>query len=38
MNNFKVSGGESLGFALESNYIKNIVNKISQEKSQINLV
>ena len=31
INNFKVSGGESLGFALESNYIKNAVNAISQQ-------
>lgn len=31
INNFKVSGGESLGFALESNYIKNSVNSISQQ-------
>ncbi len=32
INNFKVSGGESLGFALESNYIKEVVNEISQEE------
>jgi len=31
INNFKVSGGENLGFALESNYIKEIVNQISQQ-------
>lgn len=31
INNFKVSGGESLGFALESNYIKQAINQISQE-------
>ncbi|MCL5018577.1 MAG: trypsin-like peptidase domain-containing protein [Candidatus Pacearchaeota archaeon] len=31
INNFKVGGGESLGFALESNYIKEIVNDISQQ-------
>ena len=31
INNFKISGGESLGFALESNYIKEIVNEISQQ-------
>ena len=31
INNFKLSGGENLGFALESNYIKEAVNKISQE-------
>jgi S1-C subfamily serine protease len=29
INNFKISGGESLGFALESNYIKNVVNQIA---------
>ena len=29
INNFKVGGGESLGFALESNEIKRIVNEIS---------
>lgn len=32
INNFKVGGGESLGFALESNYIKEVVNQISQDK------
>jgi S1-C subfamily serine protease len=31
INNFKVGGGESLGFALESNYIEDIVNEISQQ-------
>jgi len=31
INNFKISGGESLGFSLESNYIKDIVNQISEE-------
>lgn len=30
INNFKVKGSENLGFALESNYIKNIINNISQ--------
>jgi S1-C subfamily serine protease len=29
INNFKVSGSESLGFALESNYLKDIVDQIS---------
>jgi S1-C subfamily serine protease len=29
INNFKVGGGESLGFALESNYLKASVNEIS---------
>lgn len=31
INNFKIGGGESLGFALESNYIKDIVNEISNQ-------
>jgi len=31
INNFKVSSGESLGFALESNYIKEVVNDIAYE-------
>ena len=30
INNFKISDSESLGFALESNYIKTIINEISQ--------
>ena len=38
INNFKVSGGESLGFALESNYIKEVVNKISQQAMQKDLI
>ncbi len=29
INNFKVSGGDNLGFALESNYLEQAVNKIS---------
>lgn len=32
INNFKSSEGESLGFALEANYIKKIVNEIAQEE------
>lgn len=31
INNFKISGGENLGFALESNYIKQAVNDVSAE-------
>jgi len=31
INNFKIGSSESLGFALESNYIKEAVNSISQE-------
>lgn len=34
INNFKLSSGESLGFALESNYIKDAVNAISLESLQ----
>jgi len=29
INNFKIGGGESLGFALESNYLKKAINEIS---------
>ncbi len=37
--NFKISGdAEGLGFALESNYIKNVVNEISQEKLNQTLI
>ena len=38
INNFKIGGGESLGFALESNHIKNTVNEISQEALQKDLL
>src|SRR3990172_6906345 len=31
MNNFKISGGENLGFALESDYIETAVNNIALE-------
>jgi serine protease Do len=31
INNFKIGSGESLGFALESNYIKDFVNDVSLE-------
>ena len=31
INNFKISSGENLGFALESNYIKQAVNEIAQQ-------
>ncbi len=30
INNFKIGGGENLGFALESNYIKRYVNRIAK--------
>jgi S1-C subfamily serine protease len=32
MNNFKISGGESLGFALEANTIKEVINQIALEQ------
>ena len=38
INNFKLGSGESLGFALESNYIKDAVNAISQEKLEKNIL
>lgn len=38
INNFKISGGENLGFALESNYIKDVVNDISEQALSIVLI
>lgn len=38
INNFKLGGAEGMGFALESNYIKSAVNKISQEALNKTLV
>jgi serine protease Do len=38
INNFKVRGSEGLGFALESNFIKQAVNDIYQEASGEDLV
>jgi S1-C subfamily serine protease len=38
MVNFKVRGAEGLGFALESNYIKEAVNDIYQQTSGENLI
>ena len=38
INNFKIGGGESLGFALESNYIEEIINEISMEKLNQTLI
>ncbi len=35
INNFKISGSENIGFALESNSIKTTVNEISTESSVI---
>jgi len=31
INNFKVAGGESLGFALESNYAEQVINNIAEQ-------
>ena len=38
INNFKVGGSESLGFALESNYIKDAVNEISNQAYNKDLI
>lgn len=38
INNFKISGGESLGFALESNSLKDIINDISFDVLNITLI
>jgi S1-C subfamily serine protease len=38
INNFKIGGGESLGFALESNYIEEVVNKIAMQALNQTLV
>jgi len=38
INNFKIGDGESLGFALESNYIKTTVNEISQAQLNQTLI
>jgi S1-C subfamily serine protease len=38
INNFKIGDSESLGFALESNYIEDIVNDISQEELNRTLI
>jgi serine protease Do len=38
INNFKIGGSENLGFALESNYIKKIVNEIAEEKLNRTLI
>jgi S1-C subfamily serine protease len=35
INNFKINGGENLGFALESNTLKEAVNKISKDNYNI---
>ncbi len=38
INNFKISAGESLGFALESNELKRVINKISQLQLKVNIL
>ena len=38
INNFKIGGGESLGFALESNYIEETINEIAQEELGVELL
>ena len=38
INNFKLKGGENLGFALESNYMKNSLNEISQKVLNYTLI
>lgn len=38
INNFKIGGSESLGFALESDYIEDIVNQIAQEELNMTLI
>jgi S1-C subfamily serine protease len=38
INNFKIGGSENLGFALESNYIKQTVNAISQQALKKSLI
>lgn len=38
INNFKIGGGENLGFALESNYIKEVANGIYQKILSIDLI
>jgi serine protease Do len=38
INNFKINSGESLGFALESNEVKKLVNEISQTELEVDLV
>jgi len=38
INNFKIGGGENLGFALESNFIEDAVNLIAEEKLNQTLI
>jgi len=38
INNFKIGDSESLGFALESNYIKDAVNQIAQQELNQTLI
>lgn len=38
INNFKISGSENIGFALESDYIRDTVNKIFKQVNGTNLI
>ena len=38
INNFKIGGSENIGFALESNYIKQTINGFSQQDLGKNLI
>jgi S1-C subfamily serine protease len=38
INNFKISDSENIGFALESKYIKSVVNEISQQVESKDLI
>jgi S1-C subfamily serine protease len=38
INNFKIGGGENLGFALESNYLKEAVNNIAMQSLNQTLI
>jgi len=38
INNFKIGGGENIGFALESNYIRLTVNKITMNRNNQTLI
>lgn len=38
INNFKIGEGENLGFALESNYLKESINRISQQELNQTLI
>jgi len=38
INNFKIGGGENLGFALESNYLREVVNEIAMRELNQTLI